>query len=307
MHEKALTISGLTVKFGDFTAVNNVSFSVNRGEIFGFLGANGAGKTTSIRVMCGLLIPTSGNVDVSGKDFSHGAFEIKKKVGYMSQKFTLYDDLTVVENLDFKGALRKLPKDYVQKRITELFGFIGFNYSADTFVRDLPSGVKQQVSLCASLLHDPEIIFLDEPTSGVSPSMRKKFWSLIKKLSSEGKTIIVTTHYMDEAEECERIALMRSGEIIALDSPSGLKQHAYPEPLIEVSFNVKDKKELINAILTADSVEKGWPYGLKYHIALKNKSYKDDFITKLPDNCTAKEIDPSLEDVFVKLVEGASR
>lgn len=225
---KAVELNNLTVKFGDFAAVRDLTLTVDKGEIFGFLGANGAGKTTAIRVMCGLLLPTSGDVRIAGLDFSKGKNAIKQKVGYMSQKFTLYDDLTVIENLNFKASMRKIPDDTAKERIDKAFEFIGFKSSRDTMVRDLPAGVKQQVSLAATLIHDPEILFLDEPTSGVSPAVRAKFWSLIRKLAGDGKTVFVTTHYMDEAEECQRIALMRAGKLIALGSPKKLEEETYP-------------------------------------------------------------------------------
>jgi ABC-2 type transport system ATP-binding protein len=228
---KAVELDNLTVKFGDFEAVKNLTLSVEEGEIFGFLGANGAGKTTAIRVMCGLLVPTSGSVCVAGEDFSLGGGAIKRKVGYMSQKFTLYDDLTVRENMEFKAAIRKLPDAAARERMDRIFEFIGYDFGRDTMVKDLPAGVKQQVSLAATLLHDPEIVFLDEPTSGVSPAVRARFWSLIRKLAGDGKTVFVTTHYMDEAEECGRIALMRAGKLIALGSPEQLEKDAYPRGL----------------------------------------------------------------------------
>jgi ABC-2 type transport system ATP-binding protein len=249
----AVELNNLTVKFGNFTAVNSLTLSVEKGEIFGFLGANGAGKTTAIRVMCGLLVPTSGDVRIAGMDFSKGKNSIKQKVGYMSQKFTLYDDLTVMENLNFKAALRKIPDSTAKERINRIFEFIGYTYGRNEMVRDLPAGVKQQISLAATLIHEPEIVFLDEPTSGVSPAVRARFWSLIRKLAQEGKTVFVTTHYMDEAEECGRIALMRSGRLIALGSPGALEKDTYPS-------------------------------------GLTNESKK-----------------PTLEDVFVKLVEGDDR
>ena len=221
-------LNELTVKFGDFTAVDKLTLSVAKGEIFGFLGANGAGKTTAIRVMCGLLLPTSGDVRIAGMDFSSGKDAIKRKVGYMSQKFTLYDDLSVMENLYFKASMRKISDADAKERIENVFDFIGFKSGHDTMVRELPAGVKQQVSLAATLLHEPEIVFLDEPTSGVSPAVRARFWSLIRKLAQEGKTVFVTTHYMDEAEECGRIALMRAGKLIALGSPRELEKKTYP-------------------------------------------------------------------------------
>jgi ABC-2 type transport system ATP-binding protein len=227
----AVELNSLTVKFGDFAAVKELTLSVEKSEIFGFLGANGAGKTTAIRVMCGILQPTSGDVRIAGLDFSHGKDAIKRKVGYMSQKFTLYDDLTVMENLNFKAALRKIPDAVAAERLEKALDFIGYKSGRDTMVKDLPAGVKQQVSLAATLVHDPEIVFLDEPTSGVSPAVRARFWALIRKLAKEGKTVFVTTHYMDEAEECGRIALMRAGKLIALGSPCELEKQTYPSGL----------------------------------------------------------------------------
>ncbi|MGA2090739.1 MAG: ABC transporter ATP-binding protein [Endomicrobiales bacterium] len=302
-----IDIKNLVVKFGDFVAVDNVSFSVSGGEIFGFLGANGAGKTTTIRVMCGLLSPTSGDVCVAGLDFEKGGDAIKKKVGYMSQKFTLYDDLTVEENMAFKAAIRRIPKDTARSKGKELFDFIAFNYPVTTLVKNLPTGIKQQISLAASLLHDPDIIFLDEPTSGVSPLLRAKFWELIRQLAEKGKTVIVTTHYMDEAEQCERIALMRTGKIIALDSPQNLKKEAYPEPIMEVVAHEKSRADMARHLSEDKDVASFWTYGLKYHAALKQKAGMDPFVQHLPAGATAKVITPSLEDVFLCLVEGADR
>lgn len=226
----AVRVKNLTVKFNNFIAVNNISFEVKKGEIFGFLGANGAGKTTTIRILCGLLTPTSGDVEVSGIDFKKdNGQSIKFKIGYMSQKFTLYDDLSVEENLSFTASLRKLDRATYQKRKSELLKFISFDRSLSSKVIDLPSGIKQHISLVAAMLHDPEIVFLDEPTAGVTPASRARFWALIQKVIATGKTVFVTTHYMDEAEQCHRIALMRDGELIALDSPLNLKKKTFPE------------------------------------------------------------------------------
>ncbi len=305
-NDNTVEIEHLVVSFGDFRAVDDVSFSVRRGEIFGFLGANGAGKTTTIRVMCGLLLPSGGNVHIAGFSIAeHDRKIIKQKVGYMSQKFTLYDDLTVAENMAFKAALRSIPEEAARRRQKELFDFIGFTYPVNTLVRDLPAGIKQQVSLAATLLHEPEIIFLDEPTSGVSPVVRARFWELIRHLSAEGKTVIVTTHYMDEAEQCERIALMRTGKLIALDSPAGLKSSAYPEPLVEVT--AKEHGTIPGFLSGNSDIVKFWPYGLKYHAVMKDKGAGEHFLRNIPAKYMAKVIAPSLEDVFIRLVEGAER
>jgi ABC-type multidrug transport system ATPase subunit/ABC-type multidrug transport system permease subunit len=222
----SVEVRDLTVSFGSFKAVDSVSFEVRPGEIFGFLGANGAGKTTTIRVLCGLLRPTSGEVRVGGLDLKDGLPAVKARVGYMSQRFTLYQDLTVFENLEFTAALRKIPTDVFRSRLDEILGFIGFQRDLTTLVKDLPGGQKQEVSLAAAILPDPAVIFLDEPTAGVTPAARARFWALIRSLSGQGKTVFVTTHYMDEAEQCGRIALMRAGRVIALDTPEGLKRSA---------------------------------------------------------------------------------
>ncbi len=305
----AVDVKGLVVQFGDFKAVNNVTFSVPRGEIFGFLGANGAGKTTTIRVLCGLLIPTQGEVSVSGVSFNTIANSdlIKSKVGYMSQKFTLYNDLTVEENLNFAASLRKIPNEAFKRRKEELFSFIGFDKPQSTMVRDLPGGMKQQVSLAASMLHNPEIVFLDEPTAGVTSAARAKFWELIKALAKQGKTIFVTSHYMDEVEQCDRIALMRSGELIALDSPKQLKKQTFPQPLYQlipkrsVSFS---EMEEIRRNAAFDSFE---PYGLRYHVSPRDPEQWRQFLSVQGKNFDSKEIEPTLEDVFIRLVEGKSR
>ena len=231
----SVEVKNLTVKFGAFTAVDHISFHVHPGEIFGFLGANGAGKTTTIRVLCGLLEPTSGDVRVAGLDPKKGLEAVKARVGYMSQKFTLYPDMTVDENLEFAAALHKIPPEIHKRRRKEGLEIIAFKAKTSQLVRELSGGTKQEVSLVAALLHDPEILFLDEPTAGVSPVSRSRFWSIIRGLSQRGKTVFVTTHYMDEAENCGRIALMRDGQIVALDNPANLKKNTFPEPLFELT------------------------------------------------------------------------
>jgi ABC-2 type transport system ATP-binding protein len=227
----SVEVSHLSIRFGDFTAVDDISFTVYPGEIFGFLGANGAGKTTTIRMLLGLLKPSAGTAKVAGRSFSEdGGRAIKDKVGYMSQRFTLYNDLTVGENLAFAAGLRKLSRETLERRTGEIFDLLGFAPPLSSLVGDLPGGLKQELALAAVLLHEPEIVFLDEPTAGVAPAARARFWELIGKLAGSGKTVFVTTHYMDEAERCGRIALMRAGRIIALDTPEGLKRTAFPEP-----------------------------------------------------------------------------
>jgi len=302
-----LEVKNLSIKFGDFTAVDNVSFSVNRGEIFGFLGANGAGKTTTIRMLCGLLVPTSGSALVGGLGFEDGGLGIKKIVGYMSQKFTLYNDLTVGENLDFAAGLRKLAPSYAKKRRKELFELIGFSRPLSTMVASLPGGVKQELALGAAMLHDPEIIFLDEPTSGVAPSSRARFWSLIRKITALGKTVIVTTHYMDEAEQCGRIALMRTGSLIALDSPEELKRSAFPGPMAEIDFKGTEAGAFLSGLEKAAGLLELSPHGMRWHAAFRDKAAMDAALSALPATASVSLIKPSLEDVFIRLVEGAER
>lgn len=306
MNEVAVEVKELTVRFGDFIAVNRISFSVFPGEIFGFLGANGAGKTTTIRVLCGLLYPTEGEVRVAGVGFDDGEQAIKSKVGYMSQKFTLYEDLTVDENLSFAASLHKLdPAVYLQRR-QELFDFISFDRSIHTLVRDLSGGIKQQVSLVAALLHDPEIIFLDEPTAGVSPASRSRFWSLIRGLSERGKTVFVTTHYMDEAEQCGRIALMREGKVIALDTPESLKQSTFPTPMLEFDPKVSLTFSEVSAMARNEAFLFFEPYGLRFHAAIRSEEEWGNVRPFFEEKFTIRRIKPSLEDVFIRTVEGQS-
>jgi len=298
----AVQISGLTVKFDGFTAVDNITLSVKRGEIFGFLGANGAGKTTTIRVLCGLIHPTEGRVCVGGIPFTspEAEWDIKQKVGYMSQKFTLYNDLTIEENLTFTASLRNLkPKTYLERQ-KFILDFIAFDRPLTSFVRELPGGIKQQISLAAAMLHDPEIIFLDEPTSGVTPHMRAIFWSLIRKLSTLGKTIFVTTHYMDEAEQCDRIALMNVGKIVALDSPKNLKTTIFPEGIYEFTPRKIISYKKIEVLRHRKEFEFMEPYGLKFHASFKKTEESEQLKAELSTDFSIQKITPTLEDVFIK-------
>jgi len=299
----AVEARGLTVRYGDFTAVDRISFSVARGEIFGFLGANGAGKTTTIRVLCGLLPPTEGVVRVGGLGYEAGERAIKNKVGYMSQKFTLYNDLTVGENLDFIASLRKLdPKVFAERR-ARLLELVSFPKGLDATVRELSGGTKQKVSLAATLLHDPEIVFLDEPTAGVTPAGRARFWSLIRRVAEQGKTVFVTTHYMDEAEQCGRIALMREGKLVALDSPAGLKASVFPEPM----FEFETRREMSFAELESYGAHPAFsffqPYGHRFHAAVKSREDWKRRAPEFEDAFRVRPIAPSLEDVFIRVSE----
>ncbi len=305
MSEPAVEVEGLTVRFGGFTAVDDVSFTVDRGEIFGFLGANGAGKTTTIRALCGLLTPTAGRLKVAGRDAAGDQAALKTAVGYMSQRFTLYEDLTVEENLSFAAALRKMPRERLLRRTGELFGIIGFDKPVSTLVRDLPGGMKQEMSLAAAMLHDPELIFLDEPTAGVSPAARARFWSLIRSVAARGKTVFVTTHYMDEAEQCGRVALMRAGRLIALDAPEALKDAAFPEPLFAARATPASPRDWLESLRREPCVLEERPHGLTRHVVARDAPAWEESAKRL--GLESRRIRPSLEDVFIRLVEGRER
>ena len=302
----AVAVSNLTVKFGAFTAVDDISFTVRRGEVFGFLGANGAGKTTTIRVLCGLLLPTSGEVTVGGVGFDTGELAIKRKVGYMSQKFTLYNDLTVEENLAFSASLRKLDHATFLRRRDFILNFISFQRPLNSFVKDLPGGIKQQVSLAASMLHDPEIVFLDEPTAGVTPAARARFWALIRDLAAQHKTIFVTTHHLDEAEQCDRIALMRSGRIVALDTPAQLKKAVFPGRLYELDPRGKADYARLQELRGDPGIEYFEAYGLRFHATFRDTAAGTQLQSRLDRDFHVREIVPTLEDVFIRIVEGTS-
>ena len=300
-------VRNLTVRFGDFTAVQDVSFAVDGGDLFGFLGANGAGKTTTIRVLCGILPPTSGSVRIGGVDVETDPIAVKAKVGYMSQRFTLYDDLTVEENLSFVAGLHHLSGVAYRQRRVELLEFIGFDRSLRLLVRDLPGGVKQQVSLAAAVLHDPPVIFLDEPTAGVTPAARARFWALIRRLATGGKCVFVTTHYMDEAEQCGRIALMRAGEIIALDRPAALKERTFPQGVIELTPRGPEASLGLAPLRDEPEAATIQPYGLRYHALVRDPKRWERLEPALAEHFAVAHIAPSLEDVFIELVEGRNR
>lgn len=218
-----IKVEDLTKKFGEFTAVDAITFEVKKGEIFGFLGANGAGKTTAMKMLIGIGKPTSGKAQVAGFDVFKNPEDIKKNIGYMSQKFALYDDLTVKENITFFGGIYGLSRKQIEEKRNQLVEELGLQEIVNGLVGDLPLGWKQKISFSVALLHDPKIVFLDEPTGGVDPITRRQFWEMIYKASSNGTTVFVTTHYMDEAEYCDRVSIMVEGRIEALDTPKNLK------------------------------------------------------------------------------------
>ncbi|MCK0125615.1 ABC transporter ATP-binding protein [Gelidibacter sp. F2691] len=233
-HDDVIKVVGLTKMFGDFAAVNAISFEVKKGEIFGFLGANGAGKTTAMKMLIGISHPSSGRATVAGFDVYTQAEDIKKNIGYMSQKFALYDDLTVNENINFFGGIYGLTRKQIKEKSEALIQELGLENVASQLVGALPLGWKQKLSFSVSLSHDPKIVFLDEPTGGVDPITRRQFWEMIYKASNKGTTVFVTTHYMDEAEYCDRVSIMVNGKIEALDSPKKLKEQFQAESMNDV-------------------------------------------------------------------------
>jgi len=233
-NELALKATNLTRMFGDFTAVDHITFEVAKGEIFGFLGANGAGKTTAMRMLTGLLIPTEGEATVAGYDVYDDPEQIKKQIGYMSQKFSLYEDLTVRENIRLYGGIYGLSDSEIEQKSEDLVARLDMQELQDKKIGSLPLGWKQKLAFSVALIHDPKIVFLDEPTGGVDPITRRQFWEQIYKVANEGTTVFVTTHYMDEAEYCDRVSIMVDGRIDALDTPAGLKQKFNAEDIEEV-------------------------------------------------------------------------
>ena len=236
-----ITADKLTKKFGDFKAVNEISFEVNKGEIFGFLGANGAGKTTAMRMLCGLSIPTSGKAFVAGFDVYKQTEKIKKNIGYMSQKFSLYEDLTVRENIRFYAGIYGLSDEQIKSQTKLLLDKLQMHEQEDQLVRSLPLGWKQKLAFSVAIIHHPAIVFLDEPTGGVDPVVRREFWNMIYDAAADNITVFVTTHYMDEAEYCNRVSIMVDGEIAALDTPAGLRKTYQADSMDEVFLHLARK------------------------------------------------------------------
>lgn len=243
MMEKLIEVKNLVKKFGNFTANKSLSFDVYKGEIFGFLGANGAGKTTAMRILCGLSKPTSGEVKVAGFDIYKDTEKIKQHIGYMSQKFSLYDDLTIAENIRFYGGIYGLSPKTIKEKIVEYIENLNLQEYEKSLVKALPLGIKQKLSFSVAVMHNPEIVFLDEPTGGVDPITRRQFWDMIYQQANAGKTMFVTTHYMDEAEYCHRVSIMVDGEIVALDTPENLKKlnhvNSIEELFLKVARNIE--------------------------------------------------------------------
>ena len=299
--EHTVEVTDITRRFGDFIAVDSLSFSVKKGEIFGFLGPNGAGKSTTIKMLCGILRPTDGSGHVNGYDIVTDQESIKESIGYMSQRFSLYEDLTVRENLEFFGAIYGLAGGHLKERIAYAMDIAGIGSRCDSVVKTLPAGMKQRLALGAAILHDPPVLFLDEPTSGVDPIMRRNFWEFIYGLSRGGKTVFVTTHYMDEAEHCDRIALIIAGKIIALDSPARLK-----ETLEYSVYSLRTGRfiEVFETVAAAPFVEEAAIFGSDIHILCAHGLPVKKMLVDLFGNAGfgafhLERIEPTLEDVFV--------
>lgn len=238
MENKVITCKNLTKQFGDFKAVDNISFDVEKGEIFGFLGANGAGKTTAMRILCGLSYPTSGQATVAGFDVYKQQEQIKKNIGYMSQKFSLYDNLSILENIEFYGGVYGVSRSEIKTRSNELVSTLGLEKEAKKMVGELPLGWKQKLAFSVAIFHRPKIVFLDEPTGGVDPITRRQFWDMIYQTAEDGITVFVTTHYMDEAEYCNRITVMVDGHVEALDTPTNLKKKFNTHSMDDVFYEL---------------------------------------------------------------------
>jgi ABC-2 type transport system ATP-binding protein len=232
--QDSIIVENLTKKYGDFFAVNDISFTVKKGEIFGFLGSNGAGKTTAMKMLCGLLMPSSGNAKIAGYDIYKESEKIKLNIGYMSQKFSLYEDLTIIENINFYAGIYGLSKSEIKKRTDEMLDKLNMQNIQNKLLSSLPLGWKQKLAFSTAIIHKPEIVFLDEPTGGVDPITRREFWELIYEYADSGMTVFVTTHYMDEAEYCNRISMMTEGKIAAIGAPLNLK----------VQFDAKNMNEV---------------------------------------------------------------
>jgi ABC-2 type transport system ATP-binding protein len=310
MPDNAVEIRDLVKRFGNFVAVDRVNLDVRRGEIFGFLGPNGAGKSTTIRMLCGLLLPTSGSATVGGLDVMTQSEAIKQHIGYMSQKFSLYDDLTVEENIDFYCGIYGVPKARRAERKDYVLRMAGIEERRSSLTRLLSGGWKQRLALGCAILHEPQILFLDEPTSGVDPIARRTFWDLIYQLSSAGHTVFVSTHYMDEAEYCHRLALMYRGKIIALGTPAELKVSLEDHSLLRVeTSDIFSSMKLLEGMAGVSDVA---VFGGGLHVTVTDDSRAIPQIRAALERAgitvtVLESILPSMEDVFVAMIEREER
>jgi ABC-2 type transport system ATP-binding protein len=299
-----LEVEGLTKKFGDFTAVDHVSFSVQPGEVFGYLGPNGSGKTTSIRMLCGLLTPTEGSARILGVDVFKNPEKIKPLIGYMSQKFSLYDDLTVLENLQFYAGVYEVPQSEEKKRIDEILHLAGLEKRTSSPTLELSGGWRQRLALGCAIVHNPKLLFLDEPTSGVDPVARRIFWDLIYEMAAKGTTVFITTHYMDEAEHCNRVAFMYRSKLMALDTPAALKSTYLHGAAWDLEAN--PLLETVDELSHTDGVAQASLHGDRAHVILDSTKWSTKSLTKYlaEKGITVKSIETvqsTLEDVFTLL------
>jgi ABC-2 type transport system ATP-binding protein len=302
----AIEVRDLTKRFGDFVAVNRVSFDVRAGEIFGFLGSNGAGKSTTIRMLCGLLKPTSGTATVGGMDVGRDPEAVKRRIGYMSQRFSLYESLTVDENIRFFGGVYGLDRERLAARRELVLEMAGLRGRESTLTRTLSGGWRQRLALGCAILHEPPIVFLDEPTGGVDPLSRRRFWRLIDGLSQAGVAVLVTTHYLDEAEHCHRIAIIQAGTLAALGTVAELKQTFAGRPIVEV--HATPPVDAMNLLDAMPEVEKTSIFGTAVHAVLRTPQADSGAIAMRLraaglDVASCGLVEPSLEDVFLDVAE----
>ncbi|MGD0549350.1 MAG: ATP-binding cassette domain-containing protein [Candidatus Bathyarchaeia archaeon] len=308
MTRDVVQTSGLTKKFGGLVAVDHMDLSVNAGEIFGFLGPNGAGKTTTVRILCGLMMPTSGTATVVGHDVVTEPEEVKQRIGYMPQAYGLYDDLTVDENLEFFGSIYRVPRDERRKRADEILQLVRLEDFRKHYAGQLSGGMKRRLSLAVSLIHNPELLILDEPTAGIDPPLRRIFWQYFRELNKRGVTFFINTHYMDEAELCDRLALISYGKLVSLGSPTELKRKAVGGERVEFvtadlrrTGEILKDSELVREIHTSDG-------GIQ--LTVEEAASAIPRLTSLlrehgVEVLQVRQLQPSLEDVFIKLVEDA--
>jgi ABC-2 type transport system ATP-binding protein len=305
---EAILTQGLTKQFGSFVAVDEVSFVVSPGEVFGFLGPNGAGKTTTIRMLCGIIPPTAGLAFIGGVDVTVEPERIRSKIGYMSQRFSLYADLTVRENLTLYARIYGLPEKGLNKRLHEVMEMTALTGKEDAMVEDLPTGWRQRLALGCAILHRPEVLFLDEPTSGVDPAARQAFWELIYQLSSQGTAVLVSTHYMDEAEQCHQIGMIFNGRLVAVDTPTLLKERI-PGKVYEVEAG--DSRAAAEILHQIPGIAEVSPFGRRLHILTEAdkppQSKIRQSLTRAKISITSLEqVSPRLEDVFIYLAQKSS-
>jgi ABC-2 type transport system ATP-binding protein len=304
----AIEVRHLTRRFGQFVAVNDVSFDVNAGEIFGFLGSNGAGKSTTIRMLCGLLKPTSGTATVGGIDVNSDPEGVKRRIGYMSQRFSLYELLTVDQNIAFFGGIYGLDDATLEKRRAFVIEMAGLQGRENTLARDLAGGWRQRLALGCAILHEPAILFLDEPTGGVDPLSRRQFWRLIDDLSVKGVTVLVTTHYLDEAERCHRVALIHAGRLAAIGTTAEVKQVFADRPILEI--RAQNPVETMRQLEAMPEVESTSLFGTAVHAVLRSRTVTADAIRDRLAGArvnvySVTPVAPSLEDVFLDVIDRA--